>query len=97
VAHQPVIVTVDASGNAFKKYDGGVFRGPCDNNGGGHQMTAVGYSYNLITHETYWTLKNSWGRNWGEKGYMRLLREINSTGPGLCGIHKNAFYPWRRD
>lgn len=96
VAHQPVVVTVDASGDAFKNYPGGIFRGPCDNNGDGtHQMTAVGYSYNLITHETYWILKNSWGDKWGEMGYMRMAREINSTGPGLCGIHKMAFYPWR--
>jgi len=35
VAHQPVVVTVDANWDA-KRYDGGVFRGPCDNNGGGH-------------------------------------------------------------
>ncbi|KAK1621388.1 hypothetical protein QYE76_026905 [Lolium multiflorum] len=83
MAHQPVVVTVDASGNAFKKYDGGVFRGPCDNNGGGHQMTAVGYSYNLITHETYWTLKNSWGRNWGEKQRRSYVQVRGATAPPI--------------
>ncbi|OWK17182.1 CTSW [Cervus elaphus hippelaphus] len=31
----------------------------------------------------YWTLQNSWGTHWGEKGYFRLHRGSNT-----CGITK---------
>jgi hypothetical protein len=37
-------------------------------------------------------LKNFLGVAWGEKGYMRLLREPKN-GPGLCGIQLAASVP----
>jgi KDEL-tailed cysteine endopeptidase len=90
VAAQPVVVSVDASGNEFKLYHGGVFRGPCGTRLE-HQMTAVGYG-TTESGEDYWILKNSLGPNWGENGYMRLKREVNSR-YGLCGVHVHSSYP----
>lgn len=54
-------------------------------------MAVVGYGE---THDgtNYWILKNSWGDDWGEKGYMRTQRDINAK-EGLCGLTMEASYP----
>ena len=39
----------------------------------------------------YWIVKNSWGTNWGESGYIRIQRNIG--GAGKCGIAKMPSYP----
>ncbi|MBU0976397.1 MAG: C1 family peptidase [Patescibacteria group bacterium] len=44
-----------------------------------HAMTLVGW-YTDEYGDTVWTFKNSWGRTWGENGYLYLKTEITNIG-----------------
>ncbi|KAI9920999.1 hypothetical protein PsorP6_000907 [Peronosclerospora sorghi] len=84
VANQPVIVAV-ASGNAvWKQYTGGVISS-CNSYGLDHAVVVVGYTNNE------WKIRNSWGDEWGEKGYIRLARTSDSL--GTCGMYGDMSYP----
>jgi len=48
-----------------------------------HAMTMVGYDREA------WVVKNSWGAEWGEMGYVRMSREL----PNHCGISDYAYFP----
>ena len=39
----------------------------------------------------YWRLKNSWGPDWGDCGYMSIMKDTGGT--GLCGVAMQASYP----
>lgn len=56
-----------------------------------HGVAIVGYGTTLDGTK-YWTVKNSWGTGWGEEGYIRMHRGID-TKEGLCGIAMEASYP----
>ncbi|KAM5588030.1 senescence-specific cysteine protease SAG39 [Rosa sericea] len=90
VSMQPVSVHIDAHGRDFKHYSSGVFSG----DGGtklNHAVVVVGYGKTEDGID-YWLLKNSWSEQWGENGYMRILR--NASPPeGQCGIAMRASYP----
>ncbi|XP_006645330.1 cysteine protease XCP2-like [Oryza brachyantha] len=90
LAHQPVSVAIEASGRNFQFYSGGVFDGPCDTRLD-HGVTAVGYGTAMRGHD-YIIVKNSWGAQWGEKGYIRMRRGTGKH-DGLCGLYKMASYP----
>merc|ERR1712134_251127 len=79
----PLVVAVGAS--SWSSYGGGVYSGStsCSLN---HQVYATGFD------STTFKVKNSWGKNWGESGYIRLAR--TSSGCGTSGILADgAFYP----
>jgi C1A family cysteine protease len=95
-AKQPVSVAVDAGGFVWQLYGGGVFGGPCTAQVN-HGVTVVGYGETNSTGadkppEKYWIVKNSWGAEWGEAGYIRLQRDAGVP-TGLCGIALLASYP----
>ncbi|CAK9109821.1 unnamed protein product [Durusdinium trenchii] len=66
----PVVVSADASN--WETYGGGIFDGCGRNAAVNHAVLAVGYGRS--PQGKYWIIRNSWGREWGESGHMRLLR-----------------------
>lgn len=90
VANQPVSVAIDAGGNDFRFYSSGVFNGECGTELD-HGVTAFGYG-TKDDGTKYWWVKNSWGTNSGENGYIRMQRNVDAN-EGLCGIAMDASYP----
>ncbi|XP_057435464.1 vignain-like [Lotus japonicus] len=90
VANQPVSVAIDAGGSDFQFYSEGVFTGDCGT-GLDHGVAVVGYG-TTVDGTDYWIVKNSWGPEWGEQGYIRMQRNISDK-EGLCGIAMEASYP----
>ncbi|XP_042465825.1 zingipain-2-like [Zingiber officinale] len=89
VANQPVSVAIESAGRAFQLYRSGIFTGTCGT-ALDHGVTIVGYG--IENSKDYWIVKNSWGKNWGESGYIRMERNIADSA-GKCGIAKLATYP----
>ncbi|KAJ4955898.1 hypothetical protein NE237_012681 [Protea cynaroides] len=90
VANQPVSITIDGSGDPFRFYSSGIFTGDCETNPT-HAVTLIGYGVNEEGIK-YWLVKNSWGTDWGEDGYMKIQRDVDAK-EGLCGLALYPSYP----
>uniref|UniRef100_A0A0G4H4Z5 Peptidase C1A papain C-terminal domain-containing protein n=1 Tax=Chromera velia CCMP2878 TaxID=1169474 RepID=A0A0G4H4Z5_9ALVE len=91
--HGPVAIAIQANDMAFKFYKTGVLTEHCGARLN-HGVLLVGYGTEGGLN--YWLVKNSWGRSWGNNGYIKLVRNSSSSkvGPqGQCGILENASYP----
>jgi KDEL-tailed cysteine endopeptidase len=55
-----------------------------------HGVLLVGYGTDAKTKREYWIIKNSWGTEWGEKGYIRILI---TNGKGVCGVNMDPSFP----
>lgn len=100
VVRQPVSVGINAQG-PFQFYHSGVLDAKveescaCDDvNCLDHAVLVVGFGTDHGVD--YWTVKNSWGPQWGESGYARMARNVvdgYGENSGLCGIAVLPVYP----
>lgn len=93
VAQQPVSVAVEADGLDWQFYFGGILSDSCGTNLD-HGVLIVGYGTDYTTQpQDYWKVKNSWGPDWGEAGYIRIGRGTQFGPAGECGIQMVPSYP----
>jgi KDEL-tailed cysteine endopeptidase len=88
LASRPLSVSIEADKAVFQNYSSGIFSSTACGTTLDHAVMVVGYGTSGSTE--YWTLRNSWGTSWGEKGYMRVAI---TTGAGICGIQMEPLYP----
>lgn len=78
----PIAISINASPSTFQLYSHGIYDDvACTSTTVNHAMLVVGYT------PEYWILKNWWGQNWGEGGYMKIRRHRN-----VCGLANYAAY-----
>ena len=89
---QPISVAIQGNKRSFQLYKSGVYDDPDCGDQLDHGVLLVGYGYDVDSGLDYWKIKNSWSSEWGEDGYMRLLKGSVSS-EGQCGIAMDASYP----
>ncbi|XP_954971.1 cysteine proteinase precursor, tacP, putative [Theileria annulata] len=85
----PTIVYI-ASSYDLTMYKSGIYNGECAQELN-HAVLLVGEGYDDTLKKRYWIIKNSWGSDWGEDGYMRLER--TNEGNDKCGILTTGITP----
>ncbi|KAL7861656.1 hypothetical protein SRHO_G00130970 [Serrasalmus rhombeus] len=89
VAIGPISAAIDTSPKSFLLYQSGVYDEPaCSSTRLTHAVLVVGYGTDCSGRK-YWLVKNSWGVQWGERGYIRMSRNKDNQ----CGIATYAMYP----
>lgn len=77
-------VAISISSYKWLSYSSGIFN-LCDNfSKVDHAVLLVGYT------PDYWIVKNQWGVNWGENGYIRISKNRLNN----CKIGTSAFIMW---
>ena len=91
----PISVTIDGDQRSFQHYSSGVYY---DASCGklNHAVLAVGYGRTdpwwwqwWTVEEDYYIVKNSYGEDWGDDGYILMARNQDNN----CGIATACSYP----
>ncbi|NXN94851.1 CATS protein, partial [Rhinopomastus cyanomelas] len=83
----PVSVAIDAAQPTFFLYRSGVYDDPQCTQEVNHGVVIIGYG--TLNEKDYWLVKNSWGSQFGDEGYIRMARNHGNH----CGIASYASYP----
>jgi len=103
---KPINIVIEADSKSFQLYSSGIYSDYIGCNGNSqngknpdskpnldHAVVIVGYMYNNNSNENYYILRNSWGIQWGESGYMRIGKGQQYGKYGMCGLLSEPLYP----
>jgi hypothetical protein len=89
----PIAVGVNGAEQSFLAYERGIFEKPNCRQGANHALLITGYGQEQMQDGKtvkYWIARNSWGKGWGEDGYIRVKRNDGLKGThGVCGIARS--------
>jgi len=88
LALNPLNLSIYASAPSFRSYTSGILNDPTCGNVHNHAVLLVGWG--IENDVEYWTVKNSWGPDWGESGFIRIAI---TDGDGICGTQMWPIYP----
>jgi C1A family cysteine protease len=91
VAQQPVAIAIEADTRYFQSYSSGILTSSSCGTSLDHGVLIVGYG--TENGQDYWTVKNSWGTSWGDKGYVKIARSSSTNDAGICGIAMDPSFP----
>ena len=92
ITKQPVSVIVDAHHTVFRSYKSGIVNSDLCGTALDHAINAVGYGSE--GGQDYYIVRNSWGANWGDHGYLKIAAV---DGFGICGVQMSPSYPAATD
>lgn len=95
IDQQPVSICFDCQRD-FHLYEKGIYKGTPDcGKKFNHCILAFGYATDETTKEDFTYMKNSWGDDWGEAGFLKILIK---GGSGTCAIaNYDDIYPVLKD
>lgn len=79
-------ISIGLNADMLQSYSSGIFDDDSCSISLDHGVLVVGYGTEDGTD--YWIVKNSWGSDWGEEGYFRIVRDKD-----MCGIALDCSYP----
>ena len=100
ILEQPVIVGFDASDFTFIQYGTGLYTpNKCTTTKLNHYMLAVGWGQETTgrtskTTHYYILVKNSFGVEWGDQGYGKIVVQENTKLTGGCGMMTYVLFPF---
>jgi len=83
-ANSPISIIVDAS--SWSSYNGGILKASQCGHSLDHAVQIVGYDG--LSTSGFWIVRNSWGADWGENGFIRL-----QYGGNTCGLTSEVTVP----
>ncbi len=89
VNKRPISIALAADSRDFMFYGGGILDNQSLSTEMNHAVLLVGYSE--AEEVPYWIIKNSWGTDWGEDGYIRIKM---CDGKGVVGMNQYTVYPF---
>ena len=85
----PVAIVFSVTPDFFH-YSSGVYSNANCESTLAHAGVIVAYGTDSVSGLNYWTVKNSWGAEWGQSGYFNIQRGNNTCGLANCAAYPNV-------
>ena len=74
----PISCTMALTKDFMENYHGGIYIDKTGRKNRDHEVEIVGFG--VENNTKYWEVRNSWGSNWGDRGFFKIIRGVNNLG-----------------